>query len=157
MEDIVLETIMFQRPPEWGRRVIRRGDEVLLQTTDDGGVTWIDAPIPEMKLIIPASPKTLKSTSTDTNKYSEISFYLRESAAAQKTKTSIPTNTQIDPVSFKPEILDAINSGNLLTFKEEEKEGQNIETVTFLGVYSFVGLYSGSIWRDSKNYLRIVP
>ena len=59
MEDIVLETVMFQRPPEWGRRVIQRGDEVLLQTTDNGGKTWIDAPIPEVKLIIPSTPQAL--------------------------------------------------------------------------------------------------
>ena len=135
MEDIVLETVMFQRPPEWGRRVIQRGDEVLLQTTDNGGKTWIDAPIPEVNLIIPSTPQTLKSASTDTNKYSGISFYLRDPEVRQMTKSTINTGVQISDDSIKSEILESINSGNLLTITEQVTEsGQVLENISFLGV-----------------------
>lgn len=158
MEDIVLETVMFQRPPEWGRRVIQRGDEVLLQTTDNGGKTWIDAPIPEVKLIIPSTPQTLKSASTDTNKYSGISFYLRDPEVRQMTKSTIDTDVQISDDSIKSEILESINSGNLLTITEQVTEsGQILENISFLGVYSAAGLSQGQLWRDSDNYVRIVP
>lgn len=158
MEDIVLETAMFQRPPEWGRRVIQRGDEVLLQTTDNGGKTWIDAPIPEVKLIRPSTPQPLKSASTDTNKYSGISFYLRDPEVRQMTKSTIDTDVQISDDYIKSEILESINSGNLLTITEQVTEsGQVLENISFLGVYRAAGLSQGQLWRDSDNYVRIVP
>ncbi|MFV0328709.1 MAG: hypothetical protein ACK5KL_02615 [Dysgonomonas sp.] len=149
MEDIILETVMFKRPPEWGRRVIQRGNEVLLQTTDNGGIIWVDAPIPEIKLIIPVQMKSQKSY---TNKYSDISFYLRDSEVSPETKSTQP-NAKIDSNSVKPEILESINSGNLLTVMNED----GVEVIKFLGVYRSAGLGSGQVWRDSQNYLRIVP
>lgn len=158
MEDIILETVMLQRPPEWGRRVIQRGDEILLQTTEDSGKTWTDAPIPEVKLIISPNTKTLKSASADTNKYSGISFYLRESKGQPMTKSAIPANTQIDPKSFNPKILESIESGTLLTTTDiANEQGVIVENISFLGVYSAEGLSPGQVWRDSQNYLRIVP
>lgn len=139
--DEVLETIMFKYPRQWGRRVIKRDNEILLQMTSDSGGTWQDAPIPDTKLVLPQ----VKTRSISNNPYSGLTLL----DTTLKARSSENNNTK----EVKTEVLNAISSGSLLS-KTEDKEGH--ETVTFLGVFSTSGLSLGQVYQDSQGYLRIV-
>lgn len=140
IEDEILETVMFTRPPEWGRRVIRRGNEILLQGTSDKGVTWRDMPIPEFKLIIPST--TLRSATSNPYK-----------GLVPESRLQLRNDSEADTPLFSPELQSVIDSGSLLSLSTDT----STETVTFLGAYPVSGLASGQIWRDENNYLRITP
>lgn len=139
----VLETMMFERPPEWGRRVIKKSDgEVMLQTTEDKGKTWQDAPIPDVKLSLP----TAITRSISGNSYAGLVLTPRDAMLTRAVAASTK--------ELKSEVVEAIDSGQLIT---KTTDDTGIETVTFLSTYAASGLSSGSVWRDANNYLRIVP
>lgn len=139
MNDQVLETIMFKRPKQWGRRVIKRGNEILLQRSNDEGQTWIDLPIPEFRLILPEN--NLRSASS--NPYEGLSFQHR-----MQTRS-----TENQPLTLSDEIQEIVSTGNLLSITED-KDG--IEEVRFMGTYALSGLSVGQVWVDDNAYLRIV-
>ena len=140
MEDIVMETVMFQPPPEWGQRVIKRDDEILLQGTSDKGVTWRDMPIPEFKLVM--AEIGLRSSSL--NPYKGLGVVNR-----------LQLRNSVEDESFVlgEELQSIVNSGSLLSKNIES----GVETIVFLGAYRTQGLTPGQIWRDEDNYLRIAP
>lgn len=171
--DEVLETIMFTKPPEWGRRVIRRGNEIILQITEDTGKTWIDSPNIDYKPII--SESNLKSTSN--NPYAGLQFI---------PVNAINTKGTSQPLAISTEAQEIIDSGTLLAKRlcstEEQThilsqrtlpidellpynglkiasldESNSVEAITFMGGFTTFGLQAGAVWRDDNNYLRIVP
>lgn len=143
----VLETMMFERPPEWGRRIIRKAEgEIMLQTTDDKGQTWQDATIPEAKLIASAVTRTASTG----NKYAGLLVVPRSEAMTRAVSAS--------EKELNPTITEVIDSGQLLTKTVTASDnGNEVETITFLGTYAASGLTSGQVWQDSNNFLRIVP
>lgn len=148
MEDIVMETVMFQHPPEWGRRVIKRGDEILLQGTSDKGKTWSDMPIPEFKLTM---PETMLRTAS-ANPYAGL---------GAKSRLQLRSSSESEPLKLDQKLQAIVDSGSLLSIEKNistSPEGKDLEleTITFLGAYKITGLPLGAIWVDSENYLRVV-
>lgn len=141
MEDIVIETIFFNKPPEWGCRIIQRGREILPQGTEDGGRNWHDMPILGIKLILPDSQI---SNSTVKNRYEGL---IPEIRVEQQNRGKILV------IDLGGEFQSAVNSGTLLKLQTNENR---IEAITFLGTYKIIGLASGDIWYDSNNKKRIV-
>lgn len=137
--DEVLETIMFKRPKQWGRRIIKRQNEILLQSTSDAGNTWKDAPIPEFRLILPEN--NLRSASS--NPYAGLMYQNRMQTRSTEDRT----------LTLSDEIQEIVSSGNLLSITED-KDG--IEEVTFMGTYAKSGLTVGQVYQDDNGYLRIV-
>lgn len=142
MEYQVLEMVMFEKPKQWGRRIIKRENEIILQTTVDSGNTWTDAPIPDAKLTLPES--MLRSASN--NPYTGLIIEYTATLQARSSNDNIEKNA-------KREVVESIESGQLLT---KTKDDNGLETVTFLGVYSTRGLDVGQVWADGDGYLRIV-
>ena len=142
MEYQVLEMVMFEHPKQWGRRIIKRGNEIMLQTTEDSGKIWTDAPIPDAKLVLPESMLRSASNNPDTG------LIIQDTDTLQARSS----NDNIEK-SAKQEVVESIESGQLLT---KTKEDDGLETVTFLGVYSTRGLDVGQVWADGDGYLRIV-
>lgn len=143
----VLETLFFERPPEWGRRIVKKADgEIMMQSTENKGHTWVDAPIPDAKLTLSAKTRTASSTG---NSYAGLVITPRDEAMTRAVSAS--------EKELNPTVTEAIESGQLLTKTTEATDGNEIETITFLGTFAASGLPSGTVWRDSSNYLRIVP
>lgn len=135
-----METVMFHSPPEWGQRVIKRDNEILLQGTSDRGVTWRDMPIPEFKLVM--AETGLRSSLL--NPYKGLGVVSR-----------LQLRNSVEDESFVlgEELQSIVDSGSLLSKSVES----GVEAIVFLGAYRTQGLAPGQIWRDEDNYLRVAP
>lgn len=166
MTETVLETVFFNRPPEWGWRIVQRGNEIVLQNTNDKGKTWTDDTpglLAEFRLIIGEDGTRTLQPRVEVQTRTLLRSGEVEQAETQEIK------------SYSPEAWQAINANTFFSKKgetstkamrtlsasgtiETSNAGQEIEQITLLGgLASAQGLRAGEIWRDSENYLRIVP
>lgn len=164
----VLETVMFDHPSDWGRRIILRGNEVVLQRTVNKGVTWKDEDLGNYKIMLSTTTTKTKSMNT-LGKIIYNGLYF-----AEKVMTKA-TYTETEELKISPEIQEVINSGQLLrktttfqknnivkktmsnldTIGETVPQSSILETITFLGGLSMSGLDAGQVYLDENNFMKI--
>lgn len=151
MEDIVLETLMFNHPPCWGKRVIKRGNEIILQSTNNKGQTWKDEDPLEYSFYLPETQ--LRSSSI--NPYAGL-------VGRSKVQLRNSNSSGEEDIKLGPELQAIVDSGNLLELQEitqkDEKTGRvkTVETITFFGAMSYKSLSIGTVYHDEDGFLKVV-
>lgn len=150
----VLETIMFEHPADWGRRIILRDNEIILQRTGNKGVTWKDENLGDYKLMLPATSQMKSLRTSGNNPYQGLQFV--------PTVLTKSLSNESEELKISPEIQSCIDSGKLLSKGLVEKNTDtqqyssgNPETITFLGGATFTGLSSNQVYLDENRFLKL--
>lgn len=124
----VLECVMFQHPDEWGYRVVRVGNEIIIQNSEDKGKSWRDLDLLDgIKIIVPDKV-------VDGNPYKDFQLL------------GVDTSKTINP-----KLIEAIESGQLLNYEIID----GVEYIKFANFRPKRGLQPGDVWLDQNKILRV--
>lgn len=147
--DEVLEILMFKHPSEWGKRIVKRNNEVILQSTNNNGVTWTDDNPLQFSLHLPE----IQTRSTTTNVYAGLTC---------QDKIRLRNSSEAKDIKLGEELQNIVDSGSLLSYEEvtgiDKNTGKETRTevITFFGVMAYSALQVGMLYRDANGFVKIV-
>lgn len=164
----VLETVMFDHPSDWGRRIILRDNEIVLQHTGNKGITWKDENLGDYKIMLPTTTAKTKTVATSTNTpYKGLYF-------TEKAMTKAANLSEAEELKICPEMQEIIDSGQLLRKSitvrkdnamiktmsnlgttDETSQSSTLERITFLGGFSIHGLYADQVYLDENRFMKL--
>lgn len=164
----VLETVMFDHPSDWGRRIILRNNEIVLQHTGNKGITWKDEDLGDLKIMLPTTTAKTKTVATSTNTpYKGLYF-------TEKSMTKAANLSEAEELKICPEMQEIIDSGQLLRKSiavrkdnamiktmsnldttDETPQSSTLERITFLGGFSIYGLEACTVYLDENRFMKL--